>query len=76
VALDADVGNSTFIELGMKKHPQRSVQCFIAEQLLVGCAQGLACLGFTPVLSSFSCFLTRAFDQLRMNNISQCNLKI
>jgi len=76
VALDGDVGNSTMIGLAGAKHPDRFVQCFIAEQNMVLVAQGLSCLGLVPVMASFSAFLSRAFDQFRMNNINQCNIKV
>jgi len=76
VTLDGDVGNSTFIEVSAKKHPNRFIQGFIAEQNIVQISQGLSCLGIIPVLSSFSAFLTRAYDQFRMNNINQCNIKV
>jgi len=76
VSLDGDVGNSTYIEISGKKHPNRFIQCFIAEQNIVQVSQGLSCLGLIPVFSTFSAFLTRAYDQFRMNNINQCNIKI
>lgn len=60
VVLDGDVGNSTFTELSKKKYPSRFIQCYIAEQNMVSVAQGLAVLGFEPIFSSFSAFLTRA----------------
>ena len=42
VALDADVGNSTFSEKFEKKFPDRFYQMYIAEQGMVGAAMGLA----------------------------------
>lgn len=76
VALDGDVKNSTYSEKFFKAFPERSVECFIAEQNMVGVAVGLASRGKIPFVSTFACFLTRAFDQIRMAAISQSNLKI
>lgn len=73
-ALDGEVKNSTFSELFQKAHPQRFVECFIAEQNMVGVALGLSKLGKKPFASSFACFLTRAFDQIRMSALSQGNI--
>ncbi|HSX40338.1 MAG TPA: transketolase [Candidatus Saccharimonadales bacterium] len=73
-ALDAEVKNSTFSELFQKAHPQRFVECFIAEQNMVGVALGLSKLGKKPFASSFACFLTRAFDQIRMSVLSGGNI--
>lgn len=76
VALDADVGNSTFIELFAQAYPERFTQCFIAEQSMVGIATGIARHGAIPFLATFSAFLSRAHDQLRMAGISGTPLKI
>ncbi|HEY7190628.1 MAG TPA: transketolase, partial [Vicinamibacterales bacterium] len=45
VALDGDVGNSTFSEKFEQKFPDRFYQCFIAEQVMIGAAMGLAARG-------------------------------
>src|SRR6266508_5847131 len=76
VALDGDVKNSTHAELFKKACPERYVEGFIAEQNMVATAVGLAAYGKIPFVSTFSCFLTRAFDQIRMAAISRANLKI
>ncbi|HJQ69074.1 MAG TPA: transketolase [Blastocatellia bacterium] len=76
VALDGDTKNSTYSEKFMKAHPERFFECFIAEQNMVGAAVGLAALGKIPFASTFACFLTRAYDQIRMAAISQSNLKL
>lgn len=76
VALDADVGNSTHINLVKKDYKNRVVECFIAEQNMVLVAIGLSSLGFIPYLSTFGCFLTRAYDMLRMNSLTKANIKI
>lgn len=76
VALDADVGNSTFSQTFEERHPQRFYQTYIAEQVMVGAAMGLASRGAVPFPSSFACFLTRASDFIRMAGISGSNIKL
>ncbi|MCX7014304.1 MAG: transketolase [Candidatus Sumerlaeota bacterium] len=76
VALDGDVKNSTYSEEFAKAFPDRFVECFIAEQNMVGAAMGLAALGKIPFASTFACFLSRAYDQIRMAGISRSNLKL
>ena len=75
VALDADVGNSTFSEKFERAYPDRFYQTHIAEQVMVGAAMGLASRGAIPFPSSFACFLTRASDFVRMAGISGSNIK-
>ena len=75
VALDADVGNSTFSERFEKVEPERFFQHYIAEQAMVGTAMGFASRGAIPFPSTFACFLTRAYDFLRMTAISNLNVK-
>ncbi len=76
VALDGDTKNSTFAEKFMKAHADRFFESFIAEQNMVGAAVGLASMGKVPFASTFACFLTRAYDQIRMAAVSQSNLKL
>lgn len=76
VALDGDVKNSTYTEDFFGKFPERSVEDFIAEQNMVGAAMGLAARGKIPFAATFACFLTRAYDQIRMAAISQNNIKL
>ncbi len=76
VALDADVGNSTFSERFEKVEPERFFQHYIAEQGMVGTAMGLASRGAIPFPSTFACFLTRAYDFIRMAAISNLNIKL
>lgn len=71
VALDGDTKNSTFSLDFKDAHPDRYIECFIAEQNLVGVGVGLATRGKIPFVSTFACFLSRAYDQLRMAAISQ-----
>src|SRR3954469_24244100 len=76
VALDADVKNSTFSDRFEKAFPDRFYQNFIAEQVMVGSAMGLAARGAIPFPSTFACFLTRAADFIRMAAISNVNIKL
>ncbi|MBI4973033.1 transketolase [Candidatus Roizmanbacteria bacterium] len=70
VALDAEVGNSTYTEKFGKKFPERFFQCYIEEQHMASSALGFAKVGYIPYISSFAAFLTRAFDQIRMAQYS------
>ena len=76
VALDGDVKNSTFAEILEKAHPDRLFQGYIAEQNLVGVGVGLAALGLVPFVATFACFLSRAYDQIRMAAISRSNTNL
>ncbi len=76
VALDGDVKNSTFSEKFLAAFPERFVECFIAEQNMIGVAVGLAARGKIPFASSFACFLMRAYDFIRMAGIGMANIKL
>jgi transketolase len=76
VALDADVKNSTFSDKFEKAFPDRFYENFIAEQVMVGAAMGLAARGAIPFPSTFACFLSRAADFIRMAAISNVNIKL
>ena len=77
VALDGDMKNSTFSQSIKKVDQNRYIECFICEQNLVGVGIGVACRDRTiAFVSTFACFLTRAFDNLRMGVISQTNLNV
>ena len=76
VALDGDTKNSTYSNKFLAEYPDRFVECFIAEQNMVGAAVGLGAMGKIPFASTFACFLTRAYDQIRMAAISQANMKL
>jgi transketolase len=75
VALDAEVSNSTMSQTLKDTAPDRFFEMFIAEQAMVGAAQGLAARGKIPFVSTFAAFLTRAFDQIRMSQYSDANIK-
>uniref|UniRef100_A0A4D5R8Z3 transketolase n=1 Tax=Scolopendra viridis TaxID=118503 RepID=A0A4D5R8Z3_SCOVI len=75
IALDGDTKNSTYSEKFKKMFPDRFIECFIAEQNMLGVAIGCATRGRTiPFVSAFAAFFTRGFDQLRMGAISQANI--
>lgn len=75
IALDGDTKNSTYSDKIKKVAPERYIECFIAEQNLVGVAIGATCRNRTVAfVSTFATFFTRAFDQIRMGAISQTNV--
>lgn len=75
VVLDAEVSNSTFAEIFRDVHPGHFFEMYIAEQNMVGTALGLSRRGKVPFVSTFAAFLTRAFDQIRMSQYSDANIK-
>jgi transketolase len=74
--MDGDTKNSTYSEKFLKRYPDRFTECFIAEQNMVGVATGFSTRGKVPFASTFSCFLARACDQVRVAGISMANLKL
>lgn len=76
VGLDADTKNSTFSITLLEKHPESFIECFIAEQNMVGVATGLACRQKIPFCSTFATFFIRAADQIRIAGISGSKLKM
>ncbi|HMO20508.1 MAG TPA: transketolase, partial [Candidatus Melainabacteria bacterium] len=76
VVLDAETSNSTFADRFAKAHLDRFFEMYIAEQLMVGVACGLANRGKKVYASSFAAFLTRAADFIRMAAVSRPTLKI
>uniref|UniRef100_A0A6Q2XM59 Transketolase n=1 Tax=Esox lucius TaxID=8010 RepID=A0A6Q2XM59_ESOLU len=72
-----DTKNSTFTELFKNEHPERYVECYIAEQNMVSIAVGCATRDRNVVFAStFATFFTRAYDQLRMAAISESNINL
>lgn len=69
--IDADTKNSTFAEPFAKEFGERYVEAFIAEQNMVGVALGAATEGKLAFCSSFACFLSRAYDFIRMAGYSR-----
>lgn len=76
VALDGEVGNSTYAERFAARHPDRFFEMYIAEQQMVAAAVGLQTRGWKPFASSFGAFLSRAYDFVRMGAISAADLKL
>lgn len=76
MALDADVKNSTFSEIFEKEHPERFIQCYVAEQNMVSVAAGLELRGKIPFCATFAAFFARAHDQLRMASIGRNALRV
>ena len=76
VVLDGDTKNSTYSNKFLNAHPDRFIECFIAEQNMVGAAVGLSAVGKIAFASTFACFLTRAHDHIRMASVSRANLKL
>ena len=76
VALDGEVGNSTYAERFAAKHPDRFFEMYIAEQQMVAAAVGLQTRGWKPFASSFGAFFSRAYDFVRMAAISDADLKL
>ena len=74
-ALDGDVMNSTFTQTFKEAHPERFVECYIAEQNMVSVAAGLSRMGKMPFAVTFAAFLSRAADQIRMARVSEANIK-
>jgi transketolase len=75
VVLDAEVSNSTYAEIFQEAYPEQFFEMYIAEQNMVGTALGLSCRGKIPFVSTFAAFFTRAFDQIRMIQYSNPNIK-
>ncbi len=76
VCLDAEVKNSTFTELFEQKHPDRFIQCFIAEQNMIGIGIGLSLSQNIPFIATFGAFFTRAHDQIRMAVLNNASLRL
>jgi transketolase len=74
VAIDGEVGNSTYLEEVLEHTPERYFEVYIAEQMLLAQAVGFQVRGWTPFLATFAAFMSRAYDFLRMAVISQAKL--
>jgi len=75
VSLDGEVSNSTYAVIFKEAYPERFFEMYIAEQNMVGAALGLSCRGKIPFVSTFAAFFSRAFDQIRMSQYSDPNIK-
>jgi transketolase len=76
VALDGEVSNSTFAEIFAGAHPERFFEMYISEQQMIAAAVGMQVLGWKPFCSTFSAFLSRAYDFVRMGAVSRATLKL
>lgn len=76
IVCDVDVGNSTKTDEFQKKFPHRFLQFGIAEQTALSACLGLSKVGFKPCFATFSAFLSRAHDQIRMSQYSEPNMII
>src|ERR1700723_2032335 len=76
VGISGDVKNSTFSETFGDAYPDHFWQGYIAEQNLVSVAVGLQARGKVPFADTFACFLSRAYDNVRMAAISRSNINL
>ena len=78
VALCADLTGSLKMDAFAAEHPERFIQCGIAEANMIGTAAGLAVSGKIPFVGSFAGFVTgRVYDQVRQSvAYSETNVKI
>jgi transketolase len=76
VALDGEVGNSTYTELFADAHPQRYFEMYIAEQQLVATAVGFQVRGWVPFAATFAAFMSRAYDFIRMAAVSRADIRL
>lgn len=76
VVLDADLAAATKTGVFKKAHPDRFIDCGIAECNMMGVAAGLAAAGKVPFPSSFAMFAAgRAYEQVR-NSIGYPHLNV
>ena len=76
VAIDGEVGNSTFTEKFRDEYPERFFQMYISEQQMIGTAVGMSVRGYVPFAATFAAFLTRAYDFIRMAAVSQADIRL
>ncbi|MDG4822998.1 transketolase [Asanoa sp. WMMD1127] len=76
VALDGEVGNSTYSEEFAKAFGDRFFEMYIAEQQMVAAAVGFNVRHYIPFASTFAAFLSRAYDFIRMASISRSNIRL
>jgi transketolase len=76
VAVDGEVGNSTYTEEFAKELPERFFQSYIAEQQMVATAVGVQVRGWKPFAATFAAFLSRAYDFVRMAAVSRANIAL
>jgi len=76
VALDGEVSNSTYAEDFAHAHPDRFFEQYIAEQQMIAAAVGMSVRHKVAFASTFSAFLSRAYDFIRMAAISRAHLRL
>lgn len=78
IMLTADLRGSMKADAFIDAHPDRFVQCGIAEANMMGVAAGLATAGKVPMVTTFANFATgRVYDQIRQSiAYSHKNVKI
>ena len=76
VAIDGEVGNSTYTEEFAEALPERFFQSYIAEQQMMATAVGLQVRGWKPFAATFAAFLARAYDFVRMAAISRASFSV
>jgi transketolase len=76
VAIDGEVANSTYSELFEKVAPERFFEMYIAEQQMIAAAVGMQVRGWRPFASTFAAFLSRAYDFVRMAQISRATISL
>lgn len=76
VVLDADLAAATKTGIFKKAHPERFIDCGIAESNMIGIAAGLASCGKIPFAASFAMFAAgRAYEQVR-NSVGYPHLNV
>ena len=76
VVLTADLAAATQTGIFLKEHPDKHINCGIAESNMTSIAAGLAATGKVPFCSSFAMFSAgRAFEQVR-NSIGYPHLNV
>ena len=76
VVLTADLAAATKTDIFLKAHPDKHINCGIAEANMTCIAAGLAATGKVPFASSFAMFSAgRAFEQVR-NSIGYPHLNV
>lgn len=71
VALDADLALDCGLLTFEHRHPERFIECGIAEQDMVSQAGALALKGMQPAVHSFACFLSARPNEQIYNNASE-----
>lgn len=65
IYLDADLMSCIGTAKWAKEHPDRAINCGVAEANMMGVAAGLASAGFKPIVHTFGPFASRrSFDQV------------